>query len=301
MNRHVNYTWVGFFVIALTALLAVFAIWMTLTFGGEKYYRYQIYAKADVSGLSESSPVRFSGVKVGTVEDISIDKKDSQAVVITVEIEAGTPITTSTVASVQTEGITGVQYIGLASLKPSAPKLVAKSGQSIPVIAFQPSLFMQLSGTIRKVTEKIEQLSTNVQHIVNEKNWIAISDTLTNVDKFTANLARQTDHIDALMKNTAEASKDFPELISNAKIAMQDLAVAAKEVKQTTKKVTNVLTVTDGVVRSISQQVLPEIQDFTGSLSQISENVTAISGEVRRNPSVVIRGRKPLRPGPGER
>jgi phospholipid/cholesterol/gamma-HCH transport system substrate-binding protein len=275
--------------------------------GDKKYHYYHIYAKADISGLSLSSAVRFSGVKVGSVTDIQIDKNDSQAVVITIKVEDGTPITTSTVATVQTEGITGVQYVGLKSLLATAPALKKEPGQEMPSIPFQPSLFMQLSSAIQLITGQIEKLSKSVQHILSDENWHSITDTLVNIDKISANLAAQGVRIDSIVKdtqvtlqNTAKASQQFPTLVSNAKVALDDLAKASKDVRQTMTAAKDVITSTNGLVDSVSQQILPEVQRFAGSLDQIGENVAVITGEMKRNPAVIIRGRKPTAPGPGE-
>jgi phospholipid/cholesterol/gamma-HCH transport system substrate-binding protein len=308
MNKHVNYTWVGTFVIVFVVILVWLAVWLSSILGDKKYEEYQIYAKADISGLSLSSAVRFSGVKVGSVVDIEIDKRDSQAVVITIEVVEGTPITTSTVSTVQTEGITGVQYVGLESLLAAAPKLEKKPGQKMAVIPFQPSLFMRLSNAMQLITGQIEKLSTSVQNILSKQNWESITDILSNVDKVTSNLANQSAGINrivgstqAILENTEKASTQFPMMVSNAKVALDDLAKASREVKQTTIKVRDVLDVTDGVMRSVSQQILPDVQRFTGTLDQIGDNVSVITDDMKRNPSVLLRGRKPTEPGPGEK
>jgi phospholipid/cholesterol/gamma-HCH transport system substrate-binding protein len=54
-------------------------------------------------------------------------------------------------------------------------------------------------------------------------------------------------------------------------------------------------------MRSVSQQILPDVQRFTGTLDQIGDNVSSITDEMKRNPSVLLRGRKPTDPGPGEK
>jgi phospholipid/cholesterol/gamma-HCH transport system substrate-binding protein len=308
MNKHVSYTWVGSFVIIFVAILIWLVIWLSAMMGDKKYHHYQIFAKADISGLSLSSAVRFSGVKVGSVMKIQIDKNDSQAVIITIKVEDGTPVTTSTVATVQTEGITGVQYVGLKSLLATAPPLKKRPGEKMASIPFQPSLFMRLSSAIQVITGQIEKLSKSVQHILSDENWHSITDTLANVDKISANLVAQGKRIDSIMKdtrttlkNTAKASEYFPMMVSNAKVALDDLARTAKEVKKTTTRAREVIASTGNLVDSVSQQIVPEVQRFAGTLDQIGNNVAVLTGEMKRNPSVIIRGRKPTAPGPGER
>ena len=60
MNKHVNYTWVGAFVVVFIVLLIWIAVWMSSMMGKKTYLHYQVYARTDVSGLGLASAVRFS-------------------------------------------------------------------------------------------------------------------------------------------------------------------------------------------------------------------------------------------------
>ena len=42
MNKQVNYTWVGAFVIVFIAILVWFVVWMSAVIGSEKYINYKI-------------------------------------------------------------------------------------------------------------------------------------------------------------------------------------------------------------------------------------------------------------------
>jgi phospholipid/cholesterol/gamma-HCH transport system substrate-binding protein len=55
------------------------------------------------------------------------------------------------------------------------------------------------------------------------------------------------------------------------------------------------------VVKALQNQILPETEDAIVRVGELSASLKEISGEIERNPAVLIRGRNPPTPGPGER
>src|SRR5438874_2702089 len=102
---------VGLFVVVLTIALVIIFLWLNAIGTQKSYKTYLIYVKEDVTGLTLQSPVRYNGVPVGYVSGIELDPRNPQLVKISVKIEVGTPITTSTVATIQLQGITGVMSV----------------------------------------------------------------------------------------------------------------------------------------------------------------------------------------------
>ena len=79
---------------------------------------------------------------VGEVTSISIDPTDVTRVLVTIEIEAETPVREDTVASLNLLSLTsGALYVQLAGGSHAAPALVAKEGERLPVIESEPLAF----------------------------------------------------------------------------------------------------------------------------------------------------------------
>jgi len=66
-----------------------------------------------VGGLVEGSEVRISGVNVGRVDDIRLDR-DRFAVIVTFGVEKGIKLSDDTMASVKTRGLIGDKYLHLS-------------------------------------------------------------------------------------------------------------------------------------------------------------------------------------------
>ena len=107
-------TMVGFFVaIGIIAFLMLSLKVSNLGsfFQGEQYTVSAWFS--NIGGLKIKSPVKISGVKVGTVSHIEFDEKRAEA---TVSIEIGQQyrkIPNDSIASIYTAGLLGEQYIGL--------------------------------------------------------------------------------------------------------------------------------------------------------------------------------------------
>uniref|UniRef100_UPI00286A45B8 MlaD family protein n=1 Tax=Polaromonas sp. TaxID=1869339 RepID=UPI00286A45B8 len=101
----------GAFVLVITALLALLAIWLTR----DKTERdlYELSTSETISGLQPQSVVRYRGVPVGKVELIGFDLKNKGNVLVRVSIDRSAPVTKSTFATVASQGVTGLGFIQL--------------------------------------------------------------------------------------------------------------------------------------------------------------------------------------------
>ena len=116
MESKVNYTIVGLFVILLGIGLVAISFWLTEARHQKAYNPYLVFMGESVSGLSEQSSVLFNGVRVGYVKTITLDPENPQRVRLLLMISDETPINASTTATLMSQGITGLTYVGLKAI-----------------------------------------------------------------------------------------------------------------------------------------------------------------------------------------
>jgi|SRR3989339_783270 len=300
METKINYTVVGIFVVALLAALIAIFVWLSAFWNQKSYTTYITYLNEAASGLSEQSVVRFNGVPVGFVSGIALNPTNPQQVRITMQVEKGAPITTSTYATLKAQGVTGVSYIELDVTDNTGKPLTVLVGEKYPVIVSKLSLLEQLGTTLREVTVSIRDLSRSVHQVLTGQNEIAIRNSLQNISVFTKTLADNSQQMDATLKNIEATSAQLPQLTKQFQTTLQAAQQTANQLTKASEDVS--LTMQDSriVMQNVSQQMLPRMTQVMDHLENVTTNVQQITSELRDNPSIIVRGKEAPSPGPGE-
>jgi phospholipid/cholesterol/gamma-HCH transport system substrate-binding protein len=294
MNTNFHYTVVGMFVVILLTALLSFFIWLSAFSEHKSYQTYVSYVDEAVSGLSVQNAVKFNGVPVGYVSQIALDSKRPQHVKILMKIEKNTPITTSTIATLSTIGVTGVEYIELSAEDIQGQPLKKKPFEQYPVIPSKSSLMEELGTTLHGITMSIRELSTSIQNTLNRQNQDSLQKSLKNITVVTQALANHAQHIESaledsqhLLANLSQASQNFPQLSQVFQQTLKSVQMTADQLNRTSE--------------NISQQLLPSAVETMNNMETFSLNLKKFSNEIKRHPSIMVRGKIPDPAGPGER
>jgi phospholipid/cholesterol/gamma-HCH transport system substrate-binding protein len=128
MERTTLDLWVGIFIVAGVAALAVlaFKVGNLGTYNVSDTYHLQAYF-SNIGGLKPQASIRSAGVLVGRVSDITLDTQRYEAKV-TMSIDKRYQFPKDTFASILTSGLLGEQYIGLS---PGGDEAMLKSNGEI--------------------------------------------------------------------------------------------------------------------------------------------------------------------------
>ncbi|CAM3065546.1 MlaD family protein [Legionella anisa] len=300
MEAKTNYTLVGVVVLILLVGLLATMLWLSVGFNQKKYSTYTVYMHEAASGLTKDAPVKFNGVQVGYVKEIQLNQSDPRQVEILLNIEEGTPVTTSTYATLNSQGITGVTYIGLSASTSDLTPIPQMPGEPFPVIPSKPSVFTQLDSILKKVSEDVGSVSDEARRIFNEENAKHVRHILTSIDHFSKDLARNGKNLNVLMHNLAKTSRDFPRMLDELRVGISKFNTMAESLSQAGNSVSKTMGTGKNAINKISEEALPPAVILLRRLNTISANLEKVSSEMRQNPAVVIRGTKPPKPGPGE-
>jgi len=278
MESKVNYTVVGLFVFVLLAATIVVSLWLSFGLSHKQYNTYQINMNESVAGLSIDSPVQFNGVTVGHVEYISLNRHNPQQVNLLLDIETDIPITEGTTATLMSQGMTGIAYIGLRNNGDMTP-LHILPGEHYPIIRTTPSLMMRLDTVITTLSMNLNDVSKELQAILDLENRQAIKETLQNLNQVSAMLAANTEQMNqtlkstnVFMENAAKASQQFPMIFRDSQ----------------------------NVMRTLNERTLPMFNQILMNFGSTANNFSTLSNEIKQNPSILLRGATPPPPGPGE-
>jgi len=87
--------------------------------------------------------------------------------------------------------------------------------------------------------------------------------------------------------------KKLDAIIQNAQAASTDAAAASR-------RISPLLESSHQTVEAMQTELLPEADQTLSKLHELSNSLEEIAAEIQRDPTVLVRGRKPPPPGPGE-
>lgn len=286
MESKTNYFMVGLTVLLLTTGLIIAGLWLSVGFDKKVYQTYTVYMHEAASGLNTESPVKFNGVKVGFINAIELNDLNPQEVKLQLKIVAGTPVTTSTHATLIMQGITGTTYLGLSADTATFVPLQKTPGEPYPVIPYKSSFFNQLE-------ENVNELSLGIKRVFDEENAQNIKKTLDNIQKITLIFENNE-------SNLNKSLEAMPQLIAEMKTSMHTFNIMSKDISAAGKQMSTTMVAGRNSIDKISQQAIPPAVVLLRRLNAIAANLEKVSDEMRQNPAVIIRGSAAPKLGPGE-
>ena len=308
MESKVNYTLVGLFVLVLSAALMGVVFWL---YGGgaaqRDYQKYLAYFDESVSGLSLNSAVRYRGVEVGRILDISLASDHSGRVRVLMKIVTTTPIKEDTLATLRMQGLTGLSAVELAGGSAVAKELSRLPEDEYPVIKTKFSMLKKLDVSVTNLITNMVQTSENLNELTDVEMRKSIKRMIVNMENVTRLLAEQKPALEQVMKNaghTLEASgKAAEELGRLTKRLHQTAAVVegmAGQIGSASRSMHLTLEEARQPLRDLSGQTLPEVHALTAELRELAITLKRVGNELEQNPEMLLFGRGTSKPGPGE-
>lgn len=272
METRARYVLVGLFTILGILAALGFTLWVAQAELDRTYRQYDILLDS-VAGLNEASAVRYNGVDVGRVLTIALDRTDPSLVRVRIEIYAGTPIREDTIATLASQGVTGVAFIALAGGSAQSPPLLPIEPADVAVIQSEKSVVQDLMlGAPDLLAESIALIG-EVRTFVTPENREAIASILDNI-------AEATGRVDAL---TDRALVTLDRVDALLVVAEQGFALAnglmEQEIPALITQFDQVAASTGGAVAGVQEFAEQDLPDLSAQVSAlIAEARGAMSG-----------------------
>lgn len=189
METKAHYALVGFFAIFLMVAGALFAVWLGQLRFNQTYNEYDIVFEGPIRGLAEASEVRFSGIKVGEVTRLRLDSGNSSNVIAHIRITADTPVTDRSVAQLEPQGITGLNYIQLNATSPcSNDEFVPEPGDG-PRIPSCPAQLDTLLASSEDIARRANEALSKINDVLDPETVDELRATVANIRSLSGQLA----------------------------------------------------------------------------------------------------------------
>ena len=280
METKANYVAVGAFVLACVIGLVVTILWLAGAQYNQEYAYYQAHFIGPVTGLAKGTDTRFNGITVGRVTDLAFDPNDPQSVIVTLQVQPDLNIREDSVASIDSQGITGTPFVQISGGTKNSPILTAKRGQRYPLIRTKQSGLRQLQESLPEIADKLNVAASRLNDLLSDNNRREITHILASLDHTTTVIANRSADIDATLRNTNEAT-------ANLRDASQDLKPAIAEVNVTLQKYGKVA---DDADAFINGDGLAQLADLISETRRLVAGLTKFSDQLNHDPSKLIFG-----------
>jgi phospholipid/cholesterol/gamma-HCH transport system substrate-binding protein len=296
---------VGLFVVVAAAILSVttLAVWGGM---GRSQISHRLYLKFS-GGVQAGTPVRYGGLRIGTVRDVRVDPGDSTRIEINLMVDPDAPIKTDSVAKLSTLGLLSDYYIEISTGSPqaakAAPDAVLRSTEATGLASIGDSvdsLVPAIHAALDKLTLNLDGLQITLSHandLLNDNNRANIGQALARAndllnDRNRSNIADSLNNFNQLL---AETRPKVSTGLDNINKATERLSPLLEDVRKTSVRADQTLAHVDSMLAedqpdlkaSLSElrQVLGNskaaIDQLQGIMSQNSGNIFEILEDLR--------------------
>lgn len=290
----------GAFVLVVTALLALLAVWLMRD--NTQRDLYEMSTSETISGLQPQAVVRFRGVPVGKVELIGFDSKIKGNVLVRVSIDRGAPVTKSVFATVASQGVTGLGFIQLDDNGESTQRLVPNDDDP-PRIPLKPGGLDKLLKRSEVILDQVEQASTRLNKLLSDENQQAVTSAITQLGAAAGSINRVAKGLEPTVASLPKLSQDANATLQSVRTATDEVGVTARRLNEKggpLDKLAEGGAALAAGVETFSAGTLPKLGEVADETTRTMRQLRRTVNAVDDNPQSLIFGNGPPLPGPGE-
>ncbi len=299
----------GAFVLLLSAMLVGMVLWLMRD--TTDWRELELVTQQTVSGLQPQAAVRYKGVLVGRVQTIDLDRQARGQIRIRIAVEPHTPLTTATFATLGYQGVTGLAFVQLDENGDAGQELPEPVNGALAQIPMQAGLVARLTDQGGQLLEQMDTVSQNVNALLQPQNQKILMGSIQDLGQAAqqmAQLARQTQGLLAQTEATLKSVQEVPVRMGNSFDAMRLSADEFRRVNTrmnapggTLDRLEQGAEAMQFAVQSIHSNVIPQINRTADNGEYAVRQFSRVADEVATNPHVLLWGKAPVAPGPGEK
>ena len=311
---------VGAFVLASLLIFLATLVYVDQLSG--VHIPYKTYFRF-AGGVDPGSPVRFGGMKVGSITAIHPWREDPTKIEVLLEVKEGVPVNADSIAMLTSISPLGDKYLEITTGSNKAPRI--PSGATIPStepvslddLARQASaLIPTVQSTLQGVQKDVDQFTAsarvvlaNVQSITGPQNQRNLRLLLANAREL---LDKESPQIDRVLQNLERASSQASGAIDKASSTFDDFQTAARTANDTFASANRTIgEIRDPIKADLAelQRTMTEARHLIADLNTVvsanrnniddtlenfraaSENLRELTASVKQRPWLLIRGK----------
>ncbi|EKU83910.1 MlaD family protein [Massilia timonae] len=297
----------GIFTIALLVATILVGLW----FNRDKteLVPYEIVTTQSIPGLNPQATVRYRGLEVGRVDEIVFDPRVTGQILIKLSVDAASPITSTTYATLGYQGVTGIAFIQLDDERTGSPRL-ATNGERIARIPLRPGLLDQLEDRGLAILEKAEKVTASLDELLSEDNRAKMVGAFESVDRAADAYAAIPQRLDPVLDQLpglvkkVDRSMDSIDTLATSATAMtrnyDQLATRLQAPDGPIERLNTTIGALGAATSELELETLPHVVRMTDEARASLRAVRRTANSFSDRPQSILFGTPGDAPGPGE-
>ena len=273
-----------FVIIAATATFALLVIGIGMKFSREYVHFYSEFTSESVAGLTKGMDVKFRGIPIGKVSDISYNPKDLSSIRVEFEVDKEFPMKSDMTAEMGMSGITGLRYIEIMGGTNEAQLLPPNS-----LIPSRPSLMGTITDRAETILTKTTELLENLTILTSRDSLEDLFSTFRNINNFTATLNNASGDMISRVDSITATLNAMTTTING----MVDNFSENGHLASIMENIDSMVIGLNGLVGNFGLTFAQSKEDVGSTLQdlqQTMENLNELSAMLVENPSLILRG-----------
>lgn len=298
----------GIFVLVMLAMLTGLVLWLTRD--SANYKEYELSTADGVSGLQPQAAVRYKGVAVGKVTRIGFDPSSGSNVLIRIAVNEQAPVTATTFAMLNYQGVTGLAHVLLDDADAPLPSL-PPGPSGLPRLTLRNSPVSQIAEQAPIILRQIEEATRRINRLLGDDNQKLFSAALDQIGQAAGSAKALSQRLDATMALRIDpALAALPTTLQALQQAGTSVSALAQDVGQTTQRlnaaggaIDQITQGTQSLARAADQlgsTTLPRVNRAVDETTRMARQLGRTAGSITDNPQSLIYGPGRASPGPGE-
>ncbi|MBL8382407.1 MAG: MCE family protein [Burkholderiales bacterium] len=306
----------GLFTVLLAIGIVAAAMWLNRD--TEERTPYVLTTTGSVAGLNPQAAVRYRGMQVGKVEAITFDADEPGRILVKIGVLPSTPITTATFAELGMQGLTGLAYVQLDSdPRVRNPALVPSSAETPARLAIRPGLFDRFSNSGEDLLVRAATAVDQVNKLLGDENQKLLVQALASLKAESARIGQLADDARPVAAAVTRLAQDGSRILADARPLIAGTGEAVAAAGKLSTELTQRLGALDRagraaeevgqsagqIARSVAAmetELVPRLAHAIDNLDRTARTVERVTDRLGEEPTGVLFGLQPPRPGPGE-
>ncbi|MDN5786186.1 MlaD family protein [Pseudorhodobacter sp.] len=298
METRANYVLIGLFTILGFLGMLGFALWFSKLELDKQFAYYDVHFDS-VSGLTRASDVRFAGLPVGQVVEVRLSPDGDGKILVRLEVSQETPVRADSVATIESQGVTGVSYVGISAGEPSEPLLSAVSTEAIPVITPGRSMLQSLSEDGPALVAEVLSVTRDLHGLISDENVGRVDNILKNLETASGDFAQSLDdfsvvassisafaveisHFNDMLKGVTSKAEKLFETADDTLLSITALSNKTQKTMETGTRTLDQATVTLSKAESYIDGDLAQVtKQLNEGLVETRDQVTILGNQAR--------------------